>query len=180
MDMLPSAYRGVGKFVAPLMLALLASCATPATFQGMVADRYDVARQHPASVSVSTSGGSETSATGKTRISNSEFTKALTESINKSRVFSIVVPSGGDYLLQVVIVSLEQPTFGGTFTVKMEAGWTLKRSDGTVVWQEAIRSIHAVSVEEELVGVTRLRVATEGAARENIKKGLAKISRLNL
>ncbi|KPK72076.1 MAG: hypothetical protein AMJ84_04945 [Acidithiobacillales bacterium SM23_46] len=178
--MLPLAYRGVGKFVAPLMLALLASCATPATFQGMVADRYDVARQHPVSVSVRTSGGSETSATGKTQISNNEFAKALTESISKSRVFSRVVPSGGDYLLQVVIVSLEQPTFGGTFTVKMEAGWTLKRSDGTVVWQEAIRSIHAVSVEEELVGVTRLRVATEGAARENIKKGLAKISRLNL
>jgi len=180
MDMLPSTNRGVGKFVAPLVLALLVSCATPATFQGMVSDRYDIARQHPASVSVSTSGGRETSATGKTQISNAEFTKALTESIDKSRVFSRVLPSGGAYLLQVVIVSLEQPTFGGTFTVKMEAGWTLKRSDGTVVWQEAIRSIHTVSVEEQLMGIARLRVATEGAARENIKMGLATISRLNL
>ena len=181
MDKMLCANRGLGKIIAPLALALLAGCATPATHEGMIADRYDIEHQHAKSISVSTVGGAETSATGTPRISDADFTRALVESINKSRVFSRVLPgAGADYVLQVAIISIEQPTFGGTFTVQMEAGWTLKRSDGTVVWQEAIQSVHMVTISEEFVAATRLRVATKGAARKNIKKGLAKISRLNL
>lgn len=119
--------------------------------------------------------------TGRKESPDADLAKALVESINKSRVFSRVIPgTGADYVLQVAIISIEQPTFGGTFKVKMEAAWTLRRGDGTVVWQEAIQSMHLVTVGEEFVAATRLRVATEGAARENIKQGLAKISRLNL
>ena len=182
MDMLPSAYRGAARFVAPFVMALLVGCATakPARYEGMVASSYDIAHRSAASVSVRTFGGSETSAIGKSQISNADLAKALTEAINQSRVFSSVAPDGGDYLLQVAIVVLEQPTFGKTFTVKMEAAWSLTRSDGTVVWQEPVRSTHTVTVDEVVLGVERLRVATEGAARENIKIGLAKISRLNL
>jgi len=119
--------------------------------------------------------------TGRKESPDADLAKALVESINKSRVFSRVIPgTGADYVLQVAIISIEQPTFGGTLKVKMEAAWTLRRGDGTVVWQEAIQSMHLVTVGEEFVAATRLRVATEGAARENIKQGLAKISRLNL
>ena len=182
MDMLPSPYRGVRNFVVPFVLALLAGCATakPASFEGMVANSYDIAHRSAASVSVRTFGGSETSAIGKSQISNADLATALTEAIGKSRVFSSVVPDAGDYLLQVAIVVLEQPTFGKTFTVKMEAAWSLTRSDGTVVWQEPVRSMHSVTMDEVTLGVERLRVATEGAARENIRQGLEKISRLNL
>jgi hypothetical protein len=147
----------------------------------MIPDRFDIAGQHAQSVSVSTSGGGETSSVGKPQISDADFTRALIESINQSKVFSQVVPgTGGNYALQVAIISMEQPTFGGSFTVKMEAAWSLRRSDGTAVWQEGIRSAHTATMDDSMVGVTRLRLATEGAARENIKQGLAKISRLNL
>lgn len=173
--------RGPGKLVPLLLLVLLTACATPATYQGMISDRFDIARQHARSVSVSTSGGGETSSVGKPQISDADLTRALVESINRSRIFSAVVPgSGGDYALQVAIISMEQPTFGGSFTVKMEAAWSLRRSDGTVVWQEAIRSANTATMDDSMVAVTRLRLATEGAARENIKQGLGKISRLNL
>lgn len=176
-----SAHRGSGMLALFLALALLAGCATPATYQGMVSDRFDIARQHDKSVSVSTSGGSETSSIGKPQISDADFTRALMESINQSKVFSQVLSgAGANYALQVAIISMEQPTFGGSFTVKMEAAWSLRRSDGAVVWQEGIRSTHTATMDDSMVGVTRLRLATEGAARENIKQGLAKISRLNL
>jgi len=164
-----------------LLLAVLAGCATPATHEGMLADRYDIATQHAKTVNVSTTGGSETSAVGKSQISDADFIKAVIDSINRSKVFSRVVSApGADYLLQVAIISLDQPSFGASFTVSMECGWTLKRAGGSIVWQESIKSSHTATMGDAMVGTTRLRLATEGAARENIKQGLAKISRLSL
>ena len=176
-----SGARRLGHLAAVLVSAMLAACATPATHEAMTADRFDIAREHAKSVTVSTSGGGETSSVGKPHISDADLAKALVESINKSRAFSRVVPgAGADYVLQVAIISIEQPTFGGSFTVRMEAAWTLRRSDGGVVWQEAVRTASTATMDDSMVAVTRLRMATEGAARENIKQGLAKISRLNL
>ena len=86
-----------------------------------------------------------------------------------------------DYVLQVTLVSLDQPAIGGDFTVKMEAAWRLLRADsGAVVWREAIRSSSTRSMGETFAAATRVRLATEGAARNNIKEGLARIARLDL
>ena len=87
----------------------------------------------------------------------------------------------GDYVLTVVIISVDQPSMGFSFTVKMEAGWTLKRAaGGAPVWQESIRSQHTAGATDASAGVERLRLATEGAARNNIAQGLSSISKLNL
>jgi hypothetical protein len=162
--------------------ALLGGCATATTFEGMVPTSVDAAKRHPQSVSVAVSGGQETDAAGKPQISDGTFRQALVEAINRSRTFSSVVQgSGGDYVLTVALISLDQPSFGLTFTVKMEAGWTLRRaSGGAPVWQEPIRSEFTATTSDALAAVTRLRLATEGAARNNIAQGLGRISRLNL
>lgn len=162
--------------------AVMSGCATPATYEGMVPGDYDTARKHTKSVNVQVGGGQQTSSMGKSQISDEAFSKALVEAITKSQTFSQVVQGkGGDYQLLVSIISMEQPTFGMNFTVKMEAGWTLKNvATGQVVWQEAIKSQHTATTSDAFVGTTRLRLANEGAAKNNIKQGLAKISRLNL
>lgn len=164
-----------------LCAVLAAGCATQAQQQSMVAADFTAAKKHAETVSVSVSGGQETSALGKSQISNESFAQALAESINRSQAFSKVLPApGGTYLLSVQIFSVDQPSFGATFTVKMEAGWTLKRADsGKTVWQQAIQSEHSVSVGEAFVGTERLRLANEGAARKNIAAGLAKITQLD-
>ena len=162
--------------------AVMSGCATPATFEGMVPGDYDTARKHAKSVSVQVSGGQETNAAWKSQISDEAFAKALVEAITKSQTFSQVVQGkGGNYQLLVSIIGMEQPTFGMDMTVKMEAGWTLKNAaTGQVVWQQAIKSQHTATPGDAFVGTTRLRLANEGAAKNNIKQGLAKISRLNL
>lgn len=162
--------------------ALLGGCATPTTFEAMVPTSVDAAKRHAQNVSVAVSGGQETDAAGKPQISDDAFRQALAEAINRSRAFSSVVPgSGGNYVLSVALISLDQPSFGFSFTVKMEAGWTLRRSSGGApVWQESIRSEFTATTKDAFAAVTRLRMATEGAARENIAQGLAKISRLDL
>jgi hypothetical protein len=163
-------------------VALLAGCATPATYEGMVPVAFETAKKHPKTVSVSVTGGKETDSTGKPQISDATFAQALTEAITKSQTFSRVVQGkGGDYLLTVALFNMEQPSFGLSFMVKMEAGWTLKRTDsGATVWQESIKSEHTATTSDAFAAVTRLRLATEGAARNNIAQGLAKISKLNL
>jgi hypothetical protein len=87
----------------------------------------------------------------------------------------------GDYVLNVDIFNVTQPSMGFSFTVSMEMGWTLTRADnGTVVWRESIKSEHTTSTSEVFVGVTRLKMATEGAARKNVALGLQKLSALSL
>ena len=74
---------------------------------------------------------------------------------------------------------MDQPSFGLAFTVKMEAAWSLKKADGTVVMQESIKSEGTASMSDAFAGVERLRMANEAAARNNIAAGLAKIGALN-
>jgi hypothetical protein len=163
-------------------VAALGGCATGASDQAMVPMTTTVAKKHPQSVSVEVTGGQETDAMSKPQVSNAAFAQALEQAITQSQAFSRVVKgSGQDYRLSVVIASLDQPSFGFSFTVKMEAGWTLKRVDtGATVWQEAIRSEHTASTSDAFAAVVRLRLATEGAARNNISQGLSRISQLNL
>jgi hypothetical protein len=160
------------------LAAVLGGCSLdPLRTENMV-PTVTTAKKHSGTVSVATSGGS----TEGLKVSDDMLKKALTDSITKSQVFSSVVQgSGGRYLLTVAIAGLEQPMMGMSMTVNLEAGWTLKRADtGATVWQEAIKSTHTTGATEAFAGVERVRLATEGAVRNNIASGLAKISQLNL
>jgi hypothetical protein len=159
------------------LVALLGGCATQATYENMVPQTVATTNKHSGTVSIDVSGGSGDSG----KISNEALKQALAEAITKSQTFSKVIEgSGGAYLLTVAVANLQQPMFGADFTVKMEGAWTLKRASGATVWQEAILSEHTATMSDSMVGLTRLRLATEGAARNNIAAGLAKISQLNL
>lgn len=163
--------------------AFLAGCVSaPAKHEGMIPTTFETAGKHSKTVSVSVQGGRETKLLTSTQISDEAFMQALVDSITKSQTFSHVVQGKeADYLLTVSIFGMEQPLFGLSFTVKMEAGWTLQRADNsTVVWQESIKSEHTATFSDAFAAVTRLRLATEGAARDNIAKGLSKISQLKL
>jgi hypothetical protein len=174
-------YRSVA-LVLCTCAAVLGGCATGASHDAMVPTNVTVVKKHAKSVSIEVTGGQETDALGKSQISSESFAQALERAITDSQTFSQVIKgSTHDYRLSVVMASLDQPSFGFSFTVKMETGWTLKRADtGAIVWQDAIRSEYTASAGDAFAGVVRLRLATEGAARSNIAQGLSKISQLNL
>ena len=65
---------------------------------------------------------------------------------------------------------------GFSMTVDMKVSYTLRKG-GSTVWQRTIDSTHTATPGEAFVGVTRLRMATEGAARENIRQALKALSR---
>jgi hypothetical protein len=162
------------------VVALTAGCATASRPEAMIPVTFDAGVKHPQTVSVAVAGGSETNALGKSQISNEAFTQAIVASIEKNKTFSGVVKGadGADYRLNVTVVNMDQPSFGFSFTVKMEAAWSLKKADGTVVMQETIRSEGTAGATDAFAGTERLRLANEAAARNNIAAALAKIGKL--
>ncbi len=170
----------------PLLILLLAlaglflgGCATPAQSNAMVPTSLGPVTKHPESLSVSVTGGSETSAAGASQISSADFAAALSQSIQQSGLFAKIIPAGqsGDYQLQVAIVRLQQPMFGFSMTATIETSWTLTRlSDHAAIWRKAITTSHTAKAGEAFAGVTRLRLATEGAARDNIQDAITQMS----
>lgn len=172
-------------FLSALALAglLFGGCATPAQSSAMMPTLTAPVTKHAGSVSVAVTGGSTTTATTASQISNEDFAAALEKSILQSGLFSRVVPSGSfsGYQLAVQIVRLDQPMFGFSMTATVEANWTLTNLDNNaVVWRKAVVSSYTAKTGEAFAGVTRLRLATEGAARNNIQDALAQIGALTL
>jgi hypothetical protein len=164
------------------VLLALGGCASPASREAMIPVAFEVPTHHQKSVGVVVAGGQETSAMGKSQVSDVELQQAVIAAIQQSKTFSKVVDGkNGDYILSVNVFNVSQPSFGFSFTVGVEMGWTLTRADtGAKVWQESIKSEHTASATDAFAGTVRLRMATEGAIRNNVAKGLTKISTLSL
>jgi hypothetical protein len=175
-----SMFRSLSVVALCAAVTVIAGCATASKPEAMVPTTPVAGIHHAQTTSVVVAGGSETSAMGKSQISNEAFQQAIVQSIESSKTFSSVVKgAGGDYQLAVTVVSMDQPSFGLSFTVKMEAAWSLKKADGTVVMQESIKSEGTAGVGDAFAAVERLRLANEGAARANIAAALEKIGKLN-
>lgn len=162
---------------------VLNGCAQTIVSQTLIPERVRTVRQHEKAVSVQVTGGRDEDPLGMPTISNTAFADAVTNAINNSKLFSSVVPSASDakYALTIMIASVQQPVLGYTMTVSMDAGWRLQnRETGQIVWQKGIRSSSTLGVGDAFIGMTRVRLATEGAARENIRQGLEQISLLEL
>ncbi len=177
---LHSMFRSMSIVALCAFAGLVAGCATASKPEAMVPTAAVAGMHHRQTASVVVAGGSETSAMGKSQISNEAFQQAIVQSIEKNQTFaSVVKGADGDCRLAVTVVSMDQPSFGLSFTVKMEAAWSLKKADGTVLMQESIKSEGTAGVGDAFAGVERLRLANEAAARANITAALDKIGKLS-
>ena len=172
-----------GKLVAATSLALvMAGCAAPANREAMTPQGVVVSKHSQHSIHIQTNGGSETSATSGTNISDADLKAAIEDAVVQSKMFkSIVQSAGGDYELSVRVISLSKPIFGLTFTVEMETAWSLiKGSDHSVLMRKSFKSSGTATMGDAFAGATRMRLAVENAARENISQGLKAVAELNL
>jgi hypothetical protein len=115
-------------------------------------------------------------------IADADLKAAIEDAVVQNKLFkSIVQGAGGDYALSVRVTSLAKPIFGTTFTVEMETGWSLSRTaDQSVVMRKSVKSSGTATMGDAFAAVTRLRLAVEAAARDNISQGLAAIAGLDL
>jgi hypothetical protein len=150
---------------------LVSSCASPANPAAMEVSTPRVQlKKNDYSVNVSVTGGQETDALSSSNISNADLKAAIEASLTKSGAFQrIQAAPDAQYELTARIIELSKPSLGFSFTVELEIGWSLLRTrDKAVLIRKAIRSTHTTGMSESFAGVTRLRMAVEGAVRKNI------------
>jgi hypothetical protein len=161
--------------------ALLGGCATAAKSDAMVAEPVAIAHTSSSDVSVVVSGGKATTTMGASQVSDDGFAQALSDSITKSGLFKAVTPNGGRYKLAAFIGKVDQPMLGLSMTVKMEVSYTLTDTkSGKTVWSKNVASEHTAKMGDAFAGVTRLRLANEGAAKANIQEAITEISAIQL
>lgn len=174
--------RRISFFASAAIVLSLVGCSSPAERTAMTPQGIVISKHHPYSVQVQTSGGAETGAMDSSNISDADLKAAIEEAITQSKLFSSVVQGpNGNYDLSVRVTSLSKPIFGATFTVNMEAAWSMtKTSDRSVVLRKSIKSTGSATMGEAFVAVTRLRMAVENAAKDNISQGIKAMAELNL
>lgn len=158
---------------------ILGGCAGPASREGMTVTGATVTKSS-STVSVRVTGGVD-EAQGP-NVGNDDMKAAIEASIRSSGLFrSIASPDRGDYDLAVFITRIDRPSIGLNFTVEMEAGWSLTRvADRAVLMRKVVKSTATATFSDAVAGATRIRLAVEGAARNNIEAGLQAVGALDL
>jgi hypothetical protein len=147
----------------------------------MIPTTFDLQNRFQSDVQIKVEGGQKTDPSGSSEISDEAFQQALTEAINKSGIFSKVVASNGDYDLNITIIAVVKPDFAFNMNVSMAANWKIIRAnDNEVLFNEIISKPYTANFNSAFTGIARLRIAVEGAGQENIKEGIARLSRLKL
>ena len=165
-----------------MMAITLMGCASlHARREAMAVDSLEIIRKHAYSVNVTVVEG-ENASFPKVPLTGREFKEALKTSIVASKVFSEVVDDiNANYFLKVHIFNVSDPPPGGNMHVTVVTNWKLTLpSSETAIWQEVISSSYTSPDFAAFSGMKRIRIALEGAARENIKKGVEKLSKLKL
>jgi hypothetical protein len=160
----------------------IVGCRLTTQSSSLVVTNFAAEHSHPYTLRVRAAGGRKTEAWRNSRISDAVFLDALVQSLDRAGVFARVVTSeNADYLLDVFIEDVQEPTTGLDVTVNLKAKWTVKNlKSGKVEYTETIVTPYTTRIDEALVDTQRLQLASEGAARENIREGILRISRLEL
>lgn len=160
----------------------LGACATSAQTQDMVYSHASSAKPknstllHNVAIADVT-GGEATNPMWKSKISNENFNSALQQSLQQSKLYHDL--KGSRYNLSVTLMELSQPSMGFDFTVRCQVRYQLlDTKTNKYIFRKDVSSFYTADMSSSLVGATRLRLATEGAAKANIQQlidGLYKI-----
>jgi hypothetical protein len=175
---------------------LIIGSTTAANTTRMQGDSAD--KERPGPIHVAVSGASA-------GITTTYFESAVTDAIVASDVFTVIDSSektevtmrmlrssstfsdtstdiDAPYRLKIRIIKVETPSFSARMTVSMNAIWELySTTENRPLLHEKIYSTYTGGVfEGGLHGANRVRVAMEGAARNNIDIGVEMLASLNL
>lgn len=112
------------------------------------------------------SGGSETNPLWVSKVNDSSFKEAIEKSLMNTGLYK---EAGGKYNLNVTLVSLEQPYFGLDLKVVCRARYKLQDTiSNKIVFDKEILSNYTATVSDSVIAINRLKMANEGAVRNNI------------
>lgn len=161
------------------LLLLVTACAQPARTSQMIyhpsetqqAEVPDAVRDGITIASVS--GGEETNPLWTSQVGDAEFREALLVTLQELQLSAF----GDDapYALTVNLLGLEQPLIGFDATVTCTANYlVVATADGSEVFNETFKTPYTADFSDAIIGIERLRLANEGAARANIQAFIAR------
>lgn len=168
-----------------LFALVLTGCASSAKVENMMVNdqpaptqSYDPALRDNLQVK-GVEGGEKTNPLWTSEIEGADFRSALEQSLGKAGLLGLADMAA--YSLQANLVSVDQPLIGFSFTVTSVVEYSLvENSSGRVVWKESVQAPFTAGMGDAMYGVTRLRLANEGSARQNIKLLLERLAALKL
>lgn len=105
-------------------------------------------------------------------VEDSQFKAAIEQSLLRSKMFTDVKPSGGNYQLRVVVTSVGQ-FWGLDFKVAVNTTWeVVDLQTQAPVWRDVVSSDFGATFSDAFAGAKRVRLAYEGALKENIRQGI--------
>jgi len=149
-------------------------CAQPAQVSGMVApapatDAW-VNSPYKGAMNVGTvSGGQETNPLWTSMVGDKEFKEALEHSL---AVNKLLAPTDSDakYVVNAELNDLDQPLAGFDLTVSAKVDYRVTKKDASeLAFGDTVESKYTASFSDAFVAVERLKLANEGAIRNNIK-----------
>ena len=170
-------FAGAGILVGAMAIG---GCASGATAEGMTVKAMTAAgRVAPSDVAKTLTidevvGGSQTHPLDLPQIDNDSFKTALALSLRDAGL--LAEGSGARYRVTATILILTQPREGIDMTVGATIRYRLTDTkNGAIVFEDEIVANHTARLGDAAIGVTRMRLATEGAARKSIAMFIEKV-----
>lgn len=125
----------------------------------------------------SITGGHETNALWLSQINNANFKLALEHSLFQANLLG---GQHANYSLSAQLIQLDQPFAGLNFKVFCKIHYQLKsKHTKKLILDEDIETSYTATFNDSPLGVVRLKMANEGAAKANIQKLIETIYHLS-
>ena len=163
------------RLAAACLVLLMVGCASPARIEQMQIDPALSTRTALAAspwrgnVAIKdVTGGTETNPLWISNVGSADFERALENSLRNAGLLS-VNRQAGKAVLMAHLLKLDQPLFGASFTVTASVQYTLvDRATGKTLWSNTLTTPYTANFGDALLGAERLKLANEGAIRNNI------------
>jgi hypothetical protein len=162
------------------------SCATPARvnemrISSMDSVRYDGNTPLKNNVTVSSvTGGKGTNPLWTSEISSESYKEALMDSLIAVKLLSEDTEAA-DYDLRVEMLKVKQPLIGVSLSVTtIIEYWLTRTSDHQEVLHETVEATYTAKFSDAFLALERLKLANEGAGRENVTELIDRLYQLDL
>lgn len=172
------------RLIVVLMSALaLQACASGARPERMVPDTSSIppfsaaSPLHNAIALTSVTGGEETNPLGHSTVSDTDLKAALNAALAQAGLLNATATA--PLHLAASLVDLSHPPGTAAFTMHINAAilYRLTRANtGEAMFDEVITTTFTATVQDEFIGIERLRIANEGAVRANIATFLQRLA----
>jgi hypothetical protein len=168
-----------------LAMLFLYACASPAVVENMIVTTQDVGDISPSPdfengiAIVQVDKGKEINSLLAAGVDSASFQKALSASLQQNGLLAIS-QSLSKFNLMANLESLNQPLFGGDFKVTSNIKYRVVERETKITWyEELISASYTAAYSSTGLPVGGMRLANEGAIRENIKEFIIRLSKKN-